>query len=261
MTNTVIGFFDDSADAQEAVDQLLQAGFDKGNIDVTSGSSIAGRTDTSTDPGEKGNAITRFFSSLFGENSDDAKRYSSMGQQSDSMVTVHTISADQSERAADILDACGASYVDEKSAEYAKMSATPNTDQINPDTDRTGDTIQRIEEELQVGKRSVQTGGVRVRSRIVEKPVEESLRLRSEHVSVDRKIVDRPANEADWNNFSEKEIELTESAEVPVVSKAARVVEEIRINKEASERTETVKDTVRKTEVDIENINDKENKI
>ncbi len=71
---------------------------------------------------------------------------------------------------------------------------------------------------------------------------------------MDRKIVDRPANAADWDNFSEKEIELTESAEVPVVSKTACVVEEIRINKEVSERNETVRDTVRKTEVDIENL-------
>jgi uncharacterized protein (TIGR02271 family) len=166
-------------------------------------------------------------------------------------LTVHTLSSDQSEQAADILDACGAADVDQKSAEYEKMSA--GNVSTNP-TGESGDTIQRIEEELQVGKRSMETGGVRVRSRIVEKPVEENLRLRSEHVTVDRKTVDRPVNAADWDNFSEKEIELTESAEVPVVSKTARVVEEIRINKETSERTETVKDTVRKTEVDIEQI-------
>ena len=263
MTNTVIGFFDHADSAQDAVNQLLQAGFDRSNIDVNKGNAIAGHTATTNDSAnsEKGNAISRFFSSLFGDDSEEANRYSTRGQQSDSIVTVHTISDDQAEQAADILDACGAADVEENSAGSAKMyadSGSGQTPQIK--NDQSGDTIQRIEEELQVGKRLVSTGGVRVRSRIVAKPVEESLRLRSEQVTVDRKVVDRPVTAADWDNFKEGEIEMTESAEVPVVSKTARVVEEIRINKEVNERVESVKDTVRRTEVDIEDLEGK-NKI
>ncbi|MFD1756662.1 YsnF/AvaK domain-containing protein [Rufibacter sediminis] len=60
-----------------------------------------------------------------------------------------------------------------------------------------------IEENLQVGKREIETGGARLRSRIVERPMEEHLRLRSDHVRVERHAVNRPATEADFTCFRE----------------------------------------------------------
>jgi len=123
------------------------------------------------------------------------------------------------------------------------------------DTNITGDqTIKVVEENMQVGKREVETGGVRVRSRIVERPVEESLRLREERVVVQRNPVNRPATEADLNAFQEGQIEMRETAERAVVSKTANVVEEISIGKEVNEREEVIRDTVRKTEVDVDNL-------
>ena len=47
---------------------------------------------------------------------------------------------------------------------------------------------------------------------------------------------------------------MRETAEVPVVSKEARVVEEVSLDKEITERQETIRDTVRNTEVDVEQI-------
>ena len=99
-----------------------------------------------------------------------------------------------------------------------------------------------------------QTGGVRLRSRIVEKPVEASVRLREEHVTVQRTPVNRAASEADFKTFKEGEIEVTESAERAVVAKEARVVEEVSLGKQVTEREETIHDTVRNTEVDVEQI-------
>lgn len=113
----------------------------------------------------------------------------------------------------------------------------------------TATTIPVIEEELQVGKREVEKGGIRLRTRVVETPVSESINLREEKVTVNRTAVDRPANVSD---LQEGQIEVTERAEVPVVSKEARVVEEVSLNKEVTEREETVSDTVRKTEVDVD---------
>jgi uncharacterized protein (TIGR02271 family) len=114
--------------------------------------------------------------------------------------------------------------------------------------------IPIIEEELQVGKQVVETGGARLRSRIIEKPVEESINLREEHVHVERTPVNRLATDADLANFQEGEIEITEHAEVPVISKEARVVEEISLEKEVEERSETIRDTVRRTDVEVENL-------
>ena len=117
------------------------------------------------------------------------------------------------------------------------------------------DKVQVIEENLQVGKQEVETGGARLTSRLVERPVEEHINLREEHVSVERTTVNRPVSAADLNAFEEKELELTEHAEVPVIAKEARVVEEVSLTKEVSEHEETIKDTVRSTEVEAERIN------
>ncbi len=112
--------------------------------------------------------------------------------------------------------------------------------------------IPVVEEELQVGTREVEQGGVRVYSRITETPVEKEVSIREEHVHVERHPVDRPAREADFAAMQEGTIEMTETTEEPVVRKQARVVEEVVVSKEVEEHTETVRDTVRRTEVDVE---------
>jgi uncharacterized protein (TIGR02271 family) len=94
---------------------------------------------------------------------------------------------------------------------------------------------------------------VRVISTVVEKPVEEQVTLREETVRVDRRPVNRPATEADFANASTTgAIEMTETREEAVVAKDARVVEEVVVGKETTERTETIRDTVRRTDVHVE---------
>jgi uncharacterized protein (TIGR02271 family) len=127
-------------------------------------------------------------------------------------------------------------------------------DTNDTDTNEREATVSRIQEELRVGKREVESGGVRLRSRIVERPVEESVRLREEHVNIERQAVNRPVTDADRNAFQDQDIELTERSEVPVINKEARVVEEVKITKDVTERNETIRDTVRNTEVDIDRI-------
>jgi uncharacterized protein (TIGR02271 family) len=120
-------------------------------------------------------------------------------------------------------------------------------------TDTADRSIPVVREELHVGKRSVQKGGVRVFNRVEEQPVEEQVRLREEHVHVDRRPADRPATEQDFRAHDEV-IEVTEMAEEPVVGKSARVVEEVVVGKEATERTETIRDTVRRSDVNVERL-------
>jgi hypothetical protein len=78
--------------------------------------------------------------------------------------------------------------------------------------------------------------------------------LREEHVKVERHAVDQPASEADMAAFKEGEIELRETSEEAVVGKEARVVEEVVVGKEVSERTETVNETLRRTDVEVEQL-------
>lgn len=112
--------------------------------------------------------------------------------------------------------------------------------------------IPMAEERLRVGKRVAHGGRVRVRTYVVETPVEEQVRLREEHVKVERRPADRPADAKDADLFRERVVEAEESVEEPVVSKDVRVTGEVVVNKEATEHTETVRDKVRRTEVDVE---------
>jgi len=117
--------------------------------------------------------------------------------------------------------------------------------------DGTEEVIPLVEEQLRVGKRQVSGGRVKVRSYVVETPVSEQVSLRSERVDVERRPVDRPVAAGD-DVFRERTIEAQASSEEAVVSKDVRVKEELVIKKDVQQRSETVSDTVRSSEVDIE---------
>ena len=106
-------------------------------------------------------------------------------------------------------------------------------------------------EELHVGKREVDRGGVRVYRRTVEEPVQQDVNLHAERVVLSYREVDRPVTDADLRAGTQT-IELVETAEVPVVEKVARVVEEVHVGKVETDRTEVVEDSVRHTEVAVE---------
>lgn len=255
MSHTVVGVFDTSNEAQTALQKLVSTGIARESIDI--------KPRTATDDGDEdegfGESISNFFSNLFG-NDERTERYSNYARTTGAIVTVHARTAQEAEHAATILDEHGAVDLDERTsgattgygAAAGASTGTPRTETTSSDDT----TIPVIEEELHVGKRTVETGGVRVRSRIVEKPVEEHLRLREEHVHIQRNPVDRAATDADFSRFKEGEVELTERAEVPVVSKENHVVEEVRISKDVEEHDEAIRDTVRKTDVEIDKLND-----
>lgn len=110
-----------------------------------------------------------------------------------------------------------------------------------------------VEEHVEVGKREVSKGGVRVETKVTERPVEAKINLHEEHVNVERRPANRAATAADVA-FKEGTIEVAETAEEAVVSKTARVVEEVVINKTGRDRSETVHDTVRKTDVEVKKV-------
>jgi uncharacterized protein (TIGR02271 family) len=244
MSQTVIGIFKHADQAQEAKTYLLANGFESSNVDLSSGNNNLSGTTSAEDEGT-GNRISGFFKNLFDDDDDSSSHIQAAS--TGTTVTVHTTSEQESQQAAQILDNFGALDVNEA----AGRQQTTSTGNV------TG-SISVIEENLQVGKKEVETGGVRLRSRIVERPVEETIRLREEHVNIERTPVDRIATEADFAAFQEGTIEVKEHAEIPVVAKEARVVEEISLDKQVSEREEIISDTVRHTEVDTEDL-DKDN--
>ncbi|HVF58015.1 MAG TPA: YsnF/AvaK domain-containing protein [Pyrinomonadaceae bacterium] len=111
-----------------------------------------------------------------------------------------------------------------------------------------------VEERLEVGKREVERGGVRVESHVTETPVEQEVNLREERVNVERRPVDYTFHGSEMEAFKEAQVEIREAYEELIVNKKARVVEEVVIGKDVEQRTETVRETLRRTDVEVERI-------
>jgi uncharacterized protein (TIGR02271 family) len=107
-------------------------------------------------------------------------------------------------------------------------------------------------EELQIGKRQVQSAKVyRVSTTVVEVPVEEQIKLRAETVVIER----RPTTGTTVRggaSFQDRVIEVHEMYEEPVIGKVITQTEEMVIYKTLSERTATVRETVRQTRVNVD---------
>jgi len=132
---------------------------------------------------------------------------------------------------------------------YTVAEVTTDRERWNKDRAK----FEVVEEDVKIGKREMERGGVRIHEYITERPVEEDLTLREEHIVVERHPVNRPATDADFATTN-RTIEMTEHVEEAVIQKEARVVEEVVVDKEAETYTETVHDTVRRKDVEIEEI-------
>lgn len=171
----------------------------------------------------------------------------------------HRYSADKIDEADVQTDGRGLSDDVVPAAEAA--AALPAADAYGSADPVAGETVIPVaQEELQVGKREVDRGGVRVFRRTVEEPVQQNVDLHSERVVLGYREVNRPVTDADLQ-AGNQEIELVETAEVPVVQKVARVVEEVRVGKVETDRTEVINDTVRHTEVEVEPVGTDERRL
>jgi uncharacterized protein (TIGR02271 family) len=278
--STVIAAFRNSADAQAAAQDLQAAGINRGDIYLESsgsnasstgyGSSNASTTGYGSSTSDYGSrtaghegGITGWFKSLFGADDEtDRAGYERAYNEGSYLLSVDTDES-QLDRIEDILNRHSPVNIHTDDAYTGGTTGTANTAlgtagaTSTPRTNtgaNTSESIPVVEEELQVGKRRVLRGGVRVYSRVVEQPVEENIDLQEERVRVERRPVNRAVTEADLRAGQDQVIEVEEYAEQPVVSKQARVVEEVHVGKEVSQRSETVRDTIRHTEVDVQPI-------
>ena len=294
MSETIVAVYDTAAHAEAAVSDLLAAKVPQSAISRHAAEGSYSPASTSVSTRRTGAEETGgFWSNLFGGSSEDSSVYDRTLQSGGNVVSVSTIPEHDYEAVMTILERHNPVDIDERAATYssstmatggaigaaAGMASTGTmstgtmatgtmssgtmssgmttssgmTGAAYAGTVEQGGTIQLAEEQLAVGKRLINRGGTRVRRYVVETPVEESVTLHEEKVTLERRPVTdgRPVTDA---SFTDKTIELTETAEEAVVSKTARVVEEVALGKTATERTETVRDTLRKEEVEIEQI-------
>ena len=238
MTNTVMGLFDDTSTAEKVRDELTSSGFNRSNVSIDKEDSSGGLRD---------DLVKR------GVAQEDAEYYVKGISQGGALVTVQADET-RTDEAVAIMDR----YADD--AQGQDMRAEP-VDSARTERTVAGEdqvTLETAEEEIKVGKRAVAQGGKRIRTYVSETPVEEQVTLRDEEIHVERKKVDRPVSEVDGDPFQERTVEMTETDEEAVVSKEARVTGEVVVEKDVTEHTETVKDTVRRTEVEVEETDVKE---
>ena len=200
MSATVIGTIESAKVAQQAIDELLKAGFKDQDVEILKG--------------DEDEIVAVIVERGFDE--DDARGYAKAVGRGKTVLAARAVGA-KAEKAAAIIERY------EIGAEGLDLEAE--------------ETVSEIEENLSVGKNKVASGGVRVTTHISERPVEQTVTLRKEAVEVERRPADRKLK-----------------AEEAEVSKEARVVGEVSLGKRVEERKETVKDTVRRTEVEVEKI-------
>jgi uncharacterized protein (TIGR02271 family) len=273
MSTTLVGIFDDYTAAQRAIQQLSQAGIRQGDISIARNepagqgyTTYGGANSTDYTTGTSiGSGIANFFDGIFGTDINDDERgvYAESVRRGSTIVIVNT-DDNMTERAADVLNSAGAIDVDRRHAQY-RASGYQQFDHTAPlySEEQTRTETQNyanqgevalpvIEEQLNVGKRVVQRGGVRVHTRITERPVEAAVNLREENVTVERHAVERAATDADFAAVKEGDFTVTTRAEVPVTAKEAHVVEEVVVGKNVTEHQETIRDTVKRTDVEVQ---------
>jgi stress response protein YsnF len=251
---TVVAVFDKPGEAQEALNALVGSGFPRSQVRL--GSAEAIDTDVRSEQRSRENlTLGQKIAHFFGwDDDDETATYSEVMRRGSSVVVVDAGSAEEAHRATTILSRFGPIDMDKRVSEWRATGWQPPARQAGA-TARTGEqsAIPVVEEQLQVGTRVVQSGGVRVFSRTREIPVEQRVQLREERATVTRRPADRPVTDAD-RPFEEKSFEVRESREEPVVGKTARVVEEVVVGKETRKHEESVRGNVRKTQVEVQQV-------
>ena len=262
MTRTITALFDQRADAEAAENRLKAANVDAGHISIhdktSPGFHATGRS-TTGDPGMWASIKNAFVP-------DEDRHTYEEGVRRGGFLLTADVNDDNVDAAVKVLEESDSINVDDRSQEWrssgwdhAPVAATASGTTAGAlfGSDRTSgnaegeQSIPIVEESLVVGKRDVDRGGARVRSYVTETPVHEQVRLRDEKINVQRRAVDRPLTDAD-DAFRERTIDVTATGEEAVVGKTARVVEEVVVSKTSGERVEDINDTVRRTEVEID---------
>lgn len=254
MRQTIVGVFDKYAAAQQAAQILQSTGVPADHVHVTSQEFGRGSTEASTRSDGVVGHVKDFFADLFRDDDEkDVAQYAEAVRRGGAVVKVDIDEESEVPLVEDALQRAGAVDIEEQVDSWrASGWSEPQTRSTAADTEE--DVIPVVREELEVGKRVVSRGGVRVYAHTVERPVEESVSLRSETAEVARRPVDRPASASDLADLGDRTIEVRETEERAVVNKTARVVEEVSVGKRVDQRTERVTDTLRNTEVEVEHL-------
>ncbi len=253
-SRTIGALYNTSSDAERARGALLSAGIDSSDIHVVDASrtNSPGSTQAATPTTGSAASHAGFFGSvkhLFMPEAE-TRTYAEGVRQGGTFLAVTTTEED-CDQVIQILESSNPMDLEQSEKDWFPAGSSALASASGSALSGTAnDKLEVMEENIKVGRRDVDRGSVRIRSYVVEQPFSEQVTLREEHVGIDRRVVDRPLDATD--SFTDKTIELEEMGEEAVVQKTARVKEEISLRKDVGQRSETISDTVRHTEVEID---------
>jgi uncharacterized protein (TIGR02271 family) len=258
---TLVAAFDTPQHAQAAVEALKAGGFHEDDISIFDSSRIA-----------PGTAKESLWHRLFNGNlyQHEAQVYGDTIARGGTVISLRTLDSEVAHatgildlhRPVDVHDravTAGIAPAAKVEAVAAKaIAAAPVVVEqkvaVTPRVAETHDEVLRLaEEQLQVGKQMVESGRTRVRRFTTERDVSADVTLHEEHAEVLRRAVTDPnyIGDLDW---SDRSIEVVETAEHALVSKTARIVEEIGLKKVGTDHIETVHEKIRRQQAEIERV-------
>jgi uncharacterized protein (TIGR02271 family) len=250
----IVTLYDTAEHAAEARRSLEAVGFPASEISTLTSTGLGVSGEKLTEPG--------IWHRLFGRDIEqhEATVYGRVVGSGGAILTVRVPESDVP-KALGILNAHRAVDVQHRaaqegliSASTAPAAATLSQPVVTAARASTGDEVLRLaEEQLEVGKRLVREGTTRIRRFVVETPVEKQVTLHEEHVKVIRRAISDPESirNIDW---ADRTIEINETAEEPVITKSAHLTEEVVVQKEGTDQVKTVRDKVRRQQVEVERI-------
>ncbi len=257
MTTILTGVFDDIAQAKQACSMLKLQGLDDSAVTLVA--TDVDNTRTAEPRDRRG-----FFATFFGLSEPDeaSGHYAEAVRRGGAVITVRLADDNRADDVTDLLERAGAIDTTERVEQWKANGYAGHDANAAPYTAaqkaKELETLKVVQEEVKVGKREVMHGGVRVQRRVIETPVREQISLHEERAVVERHPVNRVATPADLAAFGQgdQQLEIRNTAEEAVVSKTARVVEEVTVGKQARDRVDTIVDSVRRTDVDVQEIPD-----
>jgi uncharacterized protein (TIGR02271 family) len=232
---TVIGLFDDQKEAMQAYAALAQEGYAKADLDIL--------TSDDADDKPKLEHMKEWVPQ------PDLNIYLEGVRQGGTLITANVVNS-AAARAAEIMSGYKMVNIKDRATELQKVQTNLTT---LSDPAKSDNVLEVIEESLEVGKEAVERGRMRIYNVVTAREVKQDVGLRDEALRVTR----RPAGRAvtiSPDLFKERSFEMVEVDEIAKVGKTARVVEEVSLGKDVAEKLQTITETLRRQDVQVEEV-------
>jgi uncharacterized protein (TIGR02271 family) len=264
---TLVAVFDSPEHAEAAVEALKAGGFHEDDISIFDNDRLtAGNRKIAKDVREAGlwhrlfgSDLYKHEAAVFGQTVDRGGTVLSLRVLDSEVahatgildlhrpIDVHDRAVTSGVATAATVDTAAKAIAEVPVAVQQKVAITPKI------ADTHGEVLRLAEEQLQVGKQMIETGKTRVRRFTTERDVSADVTLHEEHGEILRRAVSEPVKIADLD-WSDRSIEVVETTEQALVSKTARVVEEVALDKIGTDHIETVHEKLRRQQAEIERV-------